>query len=279
MAVATRSVTADQADAPRRRLGARGTITAARVLVALVVVGGWELAARLTVLDPFFFSQPSDVARLLREWLVSGEILDDLVVTVGEAFGALLIGTILGLITGFLLARSPFLDAVFAPYVKLLNAVPRVVLAPIFLLWFGLGEASKVAFGVSLVFFVVFFNTYQGVREVDRVLVDSVRMLGANERQLARHVLVPSALAWIFSGLRVSIGFAIVGAVVGEYLGASRGVGYVIAQAQGVFDTTGVFAGIVLLSVVVGLIDVVVHRLERHLLRWKPERTQGFQPS
>ncbi len=152
----------------------------------------------------------------------------------------------------------------------MLNALPRVVLAPIFLLWFGLGIWSKVALGVTVVFFIVFFNTYQGVREVDPVILNNARMLGASERQLVRHVLVPSALTWIFSSLHISIGFAIIAVVVGEYLGASHGVGYLISQAEGVFDTTGVFAGMVVLSGVVLLVGIGVNRLERWLLRWKP---------
>jgi NitT/TauT family transport system permease protein len=151
----------------------------------------------------------------------------------------------------------------------MLNAVPRVVLAPLFLLWFGLGIWSKVALAVTLVFFVMFFNTFQGVRDVDRVLIDNVRMLGATERQLVRHVLVPSALTWIFSSLQTSLGFAMVGAVVGEYLGSTRGLGYVISQAEGTFDTTGVFAGMTVLAIVVVIISAAVTRLERWLLRWK----------
>jgi NitT/TauT family transport system permease protein len=153
------------------------------------------------------------------------------------------------------------------------NALPRVVLAPIFLLWFGLGIWSKVAFGFTLVFFIVFFNTLEGVKSVDRVLVDNARMLGASEKQLLRHVFIPSALTWIFSSLHISVGFAITGAVVGEYLGASAGVGYAIAQAQGVFDTKGVFAGMFILMIVVLIIDLLVNRLERHLLRWRPAQS------
>ena len=151
---------------------------------------------------------------------------------------------------------------VFDPYIKMLNAVPRVVLAPLFLLWFGLGIWSKVALAVTLVFFVMFFSTYQGVRDADRVLIDNVRMLGASERQLVRHVLVPSALTWIFSSLQTSLGFAMVGAVVGEYLGATRGLGYVISQAEGTFDTTGVFAGMTVLG------DRRRHRQCRRVAGW-----------
>ena len=152
---------------------------------------------------------------------------------------------------------------------SIFNALPRVVLAPIFLLWFGLGIWSKVALGVTVVFFTVFFNTFQGVREVDPVIVNNARMPGANERQLIRYVLIPSALTWIFSSLHISIGFAIIAIVVGEYLGASRGIGYMISQAEGVFDTIGVFAGMAILSIVVLVIGMLVERLERYLLRWK----------
>ena len=175
---------------------------------------------------------------------------------------------------GFVARReSPLLAALFDPYIKMLNALPRVVLAPLFLLWFGLGIWSKVALAVTLVFFVMFFNTYQGVRDADRVIIDNVRMLGASERQLVRHVLIPSALTWIFSSLQTSLGFAIVAAVVGEYLGATQGIGYVIAQAEGTFDTTGVFAGMTILAAGVLLIGAAVNRLERRLLSWRPDRS------
>ena len=242
--------------------------------LTVAVLGGWEALTTLGLIDPFFFPRPSDVAVRIWEWISTGYILDDLYVTLEEALLAFIIGSALGLIIGFVFARVSLLAAVLDPYLKMFNALPRVVLAPIFLLWFGLGIWSKVVFGVTLVFFIVFFNTYQGVRDVDRVLVDNARMLGASERQLVRHVLLPSALTWIFSSLHVSAGFAITGAVVGEYLGAAKGVGYVIAQSEGVFDTTGVFAGMIILMLVVLIIDLLINRLETHLLRWQdPART------
>jgi len=165
----------------------------------------------------------------------------------------------------------PILSALLEPYIRIANALPRVVLAPIFLLWFGLGIWSKVALGVTVVFFIVFFNTYRGVREVNRTILDNARMLGASQAQLIRHVLVPSALTWIFSSLQISVGMTIVAVVVGEYLGSSRGIGYLIAQAEGVFDTTGVFAGMVVLATWVLVVGALMGRLERRLLRWKPE--------
>lgn len=266
-----------EATRPRRRPRVPWSVRAMQVGLAVVLVAGWEILARRGVVDPFFFSQPSDIAGRVRDWLGSGSILPHLQTTLLEALLALLIGLALGLVVGFVLARITFLAQLFDPYIKVMNALPRVVLAPLFLLWFGLGIWSKVAFGVTLVFFIVFFNTYQGLREVDPVLVSNARMLGATESQLIRHVFIPSALTWIFSSLHVSVGFAIVGAVVGEYLGSSQGVGYVIAQAEGTFDTTGVFAGMVVLSIVVVVIDVLVNMLERHLLRWKPQVAAEFK--
>ena len=177
---------------------------------------------------------------------------------------------------GFWFARQPRVAAVFDPYVKMANALPRVVLAPIFTLWLGLGIWSKVALGVTLVFFIVFFNVYQGVKEVSTTVLDNGRMLGMSERQLMRHVYWPSALSWMFSSLHTSVGFAVVGAVVGEYLGSAAGLGYLIQQAEGVFDVAGVFAGMFVLSAFVILIDIAVTMVERRLLVWRPVAAQEF---
>ena len=234
----------------------RATLRPATVIVwqpalGLSILALWQTLVTVHVLDPFFVSRPSDIAQRIARWIATGSLWGHLAVTLEESLLGLVAGAALGIGLGFALARSPLLAAVLDPYIKMLNAVPRVVLAPLFLLWFGLGILSKVALAVTLVFFVMFFNTYQGVRDADRVLIDNVRMLGATERQLIRHVLVPSALTWIFSSLQTSLGFAMVGAVVGEYLGATRGLGYVISQAEGTFDTTGVFAGMTVLAIVV----------------------------
>ena len=247
----------------------RAAVAAWRAGLAVVLLGGWQYAARVGAIDPFFLSRPSDIAERIWMWVSSGMLWRHLAVTLEESVLGLVIGGILGVATGFALARSPFAARVLEPYIMMLNAVPRVVLAPLFLLWFGLGIWSKVALAVTLVFFVMFFSAYQGVREANRVIIDNVRMLGATERQLVRHVLFPSALTWIFSSLQVSLGFAMVGAVVGEYLGATRGLGYMISQAEGTFDTTGVFAGMFVLSMVVVTASAGVSRLERWLLRWK----------
>lgn len=258
----------------RRRERHWAVIPSLQIGFFVFVVALWQVLVDTGMLDAFFFSRPSDIAVRLGNWLIGGSIYGHLAITLLEAMLAFVIGTVTGVIAGFALARVELLAAVFDPYIRILNALPRVILGPIFILWFGLGIASKVALGVTLVFFIVFFNTFQGVREVDPVVLKNARMLRASEAQLLRHVYIPSALAWIFSSLHTSIGFALVGAVVGEYIGASQGIGYLVAQAQGTFDTTGVFAGLLLTSVVVLVIDMGINRVEAYLLRWRPQKEQ-----
>jgi NitT/TauT family transport system permease protein len=248
---------------------AKISLLLSQILIAVTFLSTWQILVTSGKLDKFFFSRPSDIATRIVSWLRTGSIWPHLLVTLEEAALAFAIGAGAGVICGFALARSPKLGALADPFIRVLNALPRVVLAPIFLLWFGLGIWSKVALGVTVVFFIVFFNTHQGVRDVDKSVIDNARMLGASEWQLTRHVLIPSALTWVFSSLHISIGFAVIAVVVGEYLGASRGVGYLISQAEGVFDTTGVFAGMAVLSASVLLVGLGVNRLERWLLRWK----------
>jgi NitT/TauT family transport system permease protein len=224
----------------------------------------------------FFFGQPTVVAQRIWRWFVSeGDIYRHLGVTLTETLLAFAIGSVLGLGAGLWLALQPMASALLEPYVKALNSMPRIILAPIFSVWFGLGIASKVALGVTLVFFIVFFNVYQGVKEVSPVILANARMLGMNTRQLFVHVYWPSALTWVFSSLHTSVGFALVGAVVGEYLGAAAGLGYLIHEAEGVFDVTGVFAGMAILALFVMLIDCLVTRVERRLIRWRPQ-TQAW---
>ncbi|HYP32709.1 MAG TPA: ABC transporter permease [Burkholderiaceae bacterium] len=220
----------------------------------------------------FFFGQPLKIFDRIRTWFfVDADIYRHLAVTLWETVLAFGIGTALGLGMGLWLALSPLAAAILDPYIKALNAMPRVILAPIFAVWFGLGVASKVALGVTLVFFIVFFNVYQGVKEVSPVILASARMLGASRRQLLRHVYLPSATSWVFSSLHTSVGLAFVGAVVGEYLGSSQGVGYLILQAEGSFDIDTVMAGILVLTVFALLLDALVGRAEKALMKWQPQ--------
>ena len=248
----------------------RANLIVLQVLVAVLAIGLWHVLTATNVLPPFFFSTPSDVFSRVVKWFAEGTIWRHLWVTLVESVLAFVIGSGAGALVGFWFARKPFLAAVLDPYVKMINALPRVVLAPIFALWLGLGIWSKVALGVTLVFFIVFFNVYQGVKEVSATVLDNGRMLGMSERQLMRHVYWPSALSWMFSSLHTSVGFAVVGAVVGEYLGSAAGLGYLIQQAEGVFDVAGVFAGMFVLAVFVLAIDGLVSAVERRLLVWRP---------
>jgi NitT/TauT family transport system permease protein len=255
-----------------RRLAA----TALQIGILIVFVGGWEIAAAHHWIDAFFFSQPSVFAARALRWLTDPgfllgghNIYHHLFITMKEMVGGFVLGVGFGVAIGFALGRSQFWSAVLNPYIQVLNALPRLVLAPIFVLLLGIDERSKIALGFSLVFFIVFFNTYRGVREVDRNILNNARILGASERQLARHVLLPSAMAWIWSNLHTSVGFALVGAVVGEYMAAAQGLGWIIGQAQGNFDAAGVYAGMLILCVVVVIVELGVTWLERRLVRWK----------
>src|SRR6202142_3676034 len=247
--------------------------------VAILSIAAWYALPTYPVfgkilLPPFFFSNPVDVAEQIVAWFVSGVIWKHLWVTLIESILAFVLGSIGGVLVGFWFARQPRTAAVFDPYVKMVNALPRVVLAPIFTLWLGLGIWSKVALGVTLVFFIVFFNVYQGVKEVSPTVFANARMLGMNDRQLMRHVYWPSALSWMFSPLHPSVGFAVVGAVVGEYLGSAAGLGYLIQQAEGIFDVAGVFAGMFILAVFVIVIDAGVSIVEKRLRAWRPVATE-----
>ena len=206
------------------------------------------------------------------QWFVTdADIYRHLAVTLAETAMAFAIGAGTGLAGGLWLALSPMASALLEPYIKAFNSMPRIVLAPIFSVWFGLGMGSKVALGVTLVFFIVFFNVYQGVKEVSPVVLANARMLGASQRQLLRFVYLPSATSWVFSSLHTSVGLAFVGAVVGEYLGSSQGVGYLILQAEGTFDINTVMAGILVLTAFALVLDGLVGRIERRLMKWQPK--------
>ena len=194
-------------------------ITSARLGIGLVLLGLWQVGSVTGVLSPLFFGRPERIAAVIGEWFGTGEIWPHLFVTISETLMAFASGTTAGVLAGLWLGLSPRTQAVLDPYIKAANAMPRVILAPIFAMWFGLGMASKVALGFTLVFFIVFFNVLQGVREVSPTVLNATRMLGATRRQLLRQVYLPAAMAWVFSSLHVSVGMAFVGAVIAEYAG------------------------------------------------------------
>jgi len=252
-----------------------------QALVLVVIFVFWWAMTTPGVIPPFmfendrqaafFFGEPVKIFVRIWDWFVTDhDIYGHLWVTLLETVLAFLFGTVAGLVIGMWLALSPIAAAILDPYIKAMNSMPRVILAPIFAVWFGLGIASKVALGFTLVFFIVFFNVYQGVKEVSPTVLANARMLGAGRNQLLRHVYLPSATSWVFSSLHTSVGLAFVGAVVGEYLGSSRGVGYLILQAEGTFDINTVMAGILVLTAFALVLDWAVGRVESHLMRWQP---------
>jgi len=277
------SETGDPLSLPAKSRGSAGLRVYQALVLALLLLL-WYVLTSPTLLPPFyfaeanqaafFFGEPLKVLERLWQWFFSGSIYAHLWVTLVETLLAFLFGTVLGVGMGLWLALAPTASAVLDPYIKAVNAMPRVILAPIFFVWFGLGIASKVALGVTLVFFIVFFNVYQGVREVSPVVLANARMLGATPRQLLRHVYVPSAMSWVFASLHNSVGLAFVGAVVGEYLGSSQGVGYLIHQAEGFFDMNTVVAGILLLTAFALVLDWAVGLLERRLMVWQPRTSE-----
>ena len=259
-----------------------GNLRVWQVGLLVAVFAFWHLMTTPGLVPPFmfdndrqaafFFGEPLKVAGRIWVWFVTeADIYRHLGVTLLETLLAFGIGSVLGLGAGLWLALQPMASAILEPYVKALNSMPRIILAPIFAVWFGLGIGSKVALGVTLVFFIVFFNVYQGVKEVSPVVLANARMLGARPRQLLRHVYLPSATSWVFSSLHTSVGLAFVGAVVGEYLGSSQGVGYLILQAEGTFDINTVMAGIVVLTGFALVLDALVGRIERRLMKWQPK--------
>lgn len=252
----------------------RWLIIGLRVVVLVVVLGGWEVAARLKWIDPFFYSMPSMIWDQIVEWVrdgtSQGSLWRQVAVTLEETVLGFLIGSVAGVFCGILLGRNKLLSDIFSLYIQIANSIPRVVLGSVFVIALGLGMASKVALAVVMVFFVVFGNAFQGVREADKYLIANAQILGASPRQLTTAVVIPSAMSWILASLHTSFGFALVGAVVGEFLGAKEGIGLLISTAQGAFNASGVFAAMIVLAVVALLADFLLTSLEKRLLRWRP---------
>ena len=262
------------AEAARRVRRRRLLVALSRAAVLAFVLVGWQLFTQWKIVDPFFFGQPTGIVSRMRDWVVDGTaygtLWSQIWVTMKEALLGFLFGVSAGIVLGVLLGQVRFIADVLGPFIKIVNAVPRIVLGSIFVVWLGFGTTSKVLLAAVLVFFVVFFNAFQGVREVDPVLVANVRILGASRWQVVRHVVLPSALTWIIASLHVAFGFAIIGAIVGEFLGAQEGLGLVIATAQNNFDPDGVFAAMLIIAVVALTAESLISLLEHRLLAWRP---------
>jgi NitT/TauT family transport system permease protein len=274
MTTAALSETAIADAAVLRRRRRRQLVWLARALTLLIVLGGWELFANAKIIDPFFYGQPSGIYDQLVHWVRHGTAFGSLWlqiwVTLKEALLGFGFGVSTGIVLGVLLGQVRFLSDVLGPYIKIVNALPRIVLGSLFVVAFGFGTTSKVLLASVLVFFVVFFNAFQGVREVDRNLVANARVLGASRWQVVRNVVLPSALVWIIASLHVAFGFSIIGAIVGEFLGAQKGLGLVISNAANNFNPDGVFAAMLIIGVVALTAEALIARLEHRLLAWRP---------
>jgi NitT/TauT family transport system permease protein len=262
------------ARARSRRRRRRTLVWSARILLLVVIIGGWQLLTEAKVIDPFFWGQPSGIVKQLHDWVqhgtAYGSIWEQVWVTMKEAVLGFIYGVFAGVVAGVLLGQLRFLSDVLGPYIKVMNAIPRIVLGSLFTVALGLGTPSKVALSAVLVFFVVFFNAYQGVHEVDRNLLANARVLGASRTQITRHVVVPSALTWIIASLHVAFGLSIIGAIVGEFLGAQKGLGLVIATSQNNFNPNGVFAAMFIIAALALTAEALIAALERRVLAWRP---------
>ncbi len=257
----------------RRKL----SIHAAQVAVLIIVFGGWQLFTSLRIVDPFFYGQPSGIVTKIGDWVRHGtgfgSIWLQISITLEEAVFGFLVGVACGVLAGVLLGQVRFLSDVLSPYIKAVNALPRIVLGALFVIILGLGMSSKVVLAAFLVFFVVFFHAYQGVREVDGNFVNNARILGASRMQVIRNVVIPSAMTWIIASLHVAFGFAVIGAIVGEVLGAQHGLGVIITDSQNNFDANGIFAGMIIIGVIALFAEWLISLLERRLLAWRPQTT------
>jgi NitT/TauT family transport system permease protein len=266
----------------RRARKRRINVYLGQAAVLLFIIGGWQLFTTLKIVDPFFFGQPSGVVMKLKDWAehgtAFGSIWEQIWTTMKEALLGFVFGVASGIVVGLLLGQVRYLAEVFSPFIKATNALPRIVLGSIFVVWLGLGTPSKVLLASVLVFFVVFFNAFQGVREVDGNLINNARILGASRLAVIRNVVLPSALTWIIASLHVAFGFAVIGAIVGEFLGAQKGLGLVISNAQNNFDANGVWAAMLIIMVIALTAEYLIGALEHRLLAWRPQlRTEAQQ--
>jgi NitT/TauT family transport system permease protein len=252
----------------------RRLVILGQAAIALFIIIGWQISADTGFIDQFFFGSPTGIVIRLYDWAINGTAYGSfwlqIWVTLEESILGFIVGVGSGVFFGVLLGEIPYLAEVIGPYIKIVNALPRIVLGSIFVMWLGLGLPSKVMLAAVLVFFVVFFNAFQGVRSVDRNLIANARILGASRLQVVRHVVFPSALTWIIASLHVALGFSIIGAIVGEFLGSQRGLGLVIATAQNTFDANGVFGAMLVIGILALSAEALMAKIETRLLAWQP---------
>jgi NitT/TauT family transport system permease protein len=235
----------------------------------VVLLVCWQAGVATHRIDPFFVSSPLAIVGKIWEWVLDGSIVVNVGITLAETLLGFAVGVIIGVALGFMLFENRTLAEICEPYLAIFNAIPRVILAPLFVLWFGLGLGSKVVLVATVTLLIVFFNTYAGLNEVDNTLISSMRVMGATTSKIRSFVLFPSVVVWIFGSLRATIGLAFAAAVVGEYVGSTHGIGYLIADSQGTFSSAGVFAGLAIVTIVVFILSWVLDAVEAYMQRWK----------
>jgi NitT/TauT family transport system permease protein len=240
-----------------------------RQLIAFgILLAVWEAAGHAGMLNPLFMPTPSRIGSALYELFSDGRIWPHLEATFTAALAGLALGIVVGIVLGVMGALAPLVAELLEPVMTLLNAIPRVILAPLFVIWFGIGSPSKVALSFILVAVLIFFTVYTGIRQVDRRLVERITTLGGGRWALVRHVYLPSVTAWILGNMKVAVGFAFTGAIVGEFVAATKGLGYLLSFAQSTYNSALMLAIVALIMVVVLVIFAIAGRLERYLLRW-----------
>lgn len=239
-----------------------------QVGLGIAILAFWQFASGRLV-ENFFISNPVDVAARLWEWTLSGFIFPHLWVTFYETVAGFVLGSLIGVMLGIWLGVAPFMSRLLNPFLFAFYSLPKIALAPLLVLWFGLGLESKIALSTVIVFFLVFYNTYTGVREVDRDMVDTLRLMKAKPHQLLVHVIVPSAMSWIFAGLKISVPYALIGAIVGELIAANQGLGYLVQRMGADFDTTGVFAVLFVIGLLAIALNHLVEIVEVRQQKWK----------
>jgi len=250
-------------------LGAARYSWVRQIVALLILLALWEAAGHAGTLNPLYLPSPSQIGAALAELFSDGRIWPHLEATFTAALGGLVLGIAVGAVLGVTAALVRLVAELLEPVMTLLNAVPRVILAPLFVIWLGIGLASKIALSFILVAVLIFFTVFTGIRQVDRRMVERVITLGGDRWALVRHVYLPSVTAWILSNLKIAVGFAFTGALVGEFVAATHGLGYLLSFAQSTYNAALMFALIVLILAVVLLIFGIAGRLEKYLLRWQ----------
>lgn len=256
------------------RHGRTVRIVLCRILVFVVVMAAWQYTAGRLV-EKLFISSPSDVADRLIKWSGNGVLLTNSRITIEETVFGYILGSLIGVLLGFGLALIDFMGRVAEPFMIALYSIPKVAVAPLFIIWFGIGVPMKILLAAVTVFFLVFLNTLTGVRTVERELVDAVRLMGARNRQLIFKVMVPGALGGVITGLRVAVPYALLGAVVGELVASNRGLGYLILDSASAFDPAGVFAALIAVTIIAAALNIFVNVLEKRVTRWRPPANVG----